>query len=501
VDIADELSRRAAALLVAQGPTCAVGRLRQAALLAAPERPAAYIDLCSIMRLRARPVAAARWLIRARRIAPGHMRALELLADTLSDLRSPTAIPARRAIVATQPERARSYALLGSALTFLDRAMDAISPLCRAVAVDPNDAVGWTNLGATQRMTGALADADTALRHALVLTPGDRRVAWNFGRVRLTHGDLVRGWRHYDAGLDLPNARPLRRPPPARFWRGEPLDGRTILVMGEQGIGDEMLFATCLPELIARSGACSIEIEPRLVPLFKRSFPAACVRSHGEATGDTGPYDFVTPIASLPRWLRRSHADFPRSSDVLQADPARVAYWRDALAERGPGPWIGLGWRSGLMRPERLWYYPDAVDWTPLLRTPGASFISLQHGNVAAELAEFKQSAGRAPILLAGLEPSGDIDDLAAAMMALDLVISVGTATRILASALGRPTWYVGPWPNWMFLGRETCPFFPNERAYHRRREVPWRAVIEHMTADLGSWLSAAQASRGQSPA
>ncbi len=501
MDPADQLSRRAAARQSDEGPTREVGRLRQAALLAAPDRLIGYVELAAVMRARSRPLPAAQWLGLCRRLAPDDAHTLALLADALAHARNPTAIDARRLVVLAQPDRARHYALLGATLTLLNRARDALPALARAVRVDPNDATGLTNLGATWRITGALGDADTVLRRALVLAPDDRRIAWNFGRLRLTRGDLAAGWRHYDAGLGIPMARPLRRALPAPLWRGEALAGRAVLVIGEQGIGDEMLFATCLPDLIARGADCTLEVEPRLLPLFRRAFPTTHVATHGDPAIDRRRYDTVVPMASLPRWLRPSYAAFPATSAVLRADPARVAHWRRVLDDHGPRPWIGFGWRSGLMRTERLWYYPDVDDWSPLFDVAATSLVSLQHGDVAAERAAFANRWGHAPTLLPGLDPGGDLDELAAAMMALDLVISVGTATRVLAGALGRPTWYVGPWPNWMFLGRESCPFFPAERAYHRRRETPWRAVMEKMATDLSGWLSAARAGHARSPA
>src|SRR6185295_15519269 len=134
----------------------------------------------------------------------------------------------------------------------------------------------------------------------------------------------------------------------AQYGPGELLEGKTVLVRAEQGIGDQIMFASCLPELMERAGGCVIEAWPKLANLFARSFPQAKVIAF--PAGEREEADCRIPIGSLPLVVGRDWPNFPKHAGYLRADQARVAHWRSELARLGPGPKVGVSWRGGTPR-------------------------------------------------------------------------------------------------------------------------------------------------------
>jgi hypothetical protein len=173
---------------------------------------------------------------------------------------------------------------------------------------------------------------------------------WHRSLVLLLQGLFERAWPDYEARL-LSETWPRQGFPQPR-WQGEALSGKTLLVHAEQGLGDEIMFASCLPEVISQAGRCIIDCHPRLVSIFERSFPAALV--HGGHQWDDPSWlaaypavDYQIPIGSLALHTRRNAGDFPRHAGYLRADPRKVAAWQERLAGLGAGAKVGLSWQGG----------------------------------------------------------------------------------------------------------------------------------------------------------
>jgi hypothetical protein len=192
-------------------------------------------------------------------------------------------------------------------------------------------------------------------------------------------------------------------------WQGEPLDGKRILVVGEQGLGDEFMFANTLPDLqraVGATGKLQIAVDGRLVSLFQRSFPKAEVgRCEDRAVLDSGitkelrfiPFatekgepDFFTRMGSTLCVLRKRLEDFPHQA-ILKPDPERVAQLRETLRAGGPGPYVGICWRSMMLDAKRAKYYGALDLWGPILKTPGVRFVNLQYGKCEDELARARE--------------------------------------------------------------------------------------------------------------
>ena len=412
---------------------------------------------------------------------------------------------------------------------------DEAADLLRTVAQQrPGEAVLWEGLGAVMQARG---DRDTALvfyGEALRLDPGYLNARFLRGCVLLEKGetlaalkdltacaadfrdpdnrasaaitcayaflsigDLTDGWHWYDARAKTGTVHEVMYDLRLRRWRGDAVTGKRLFVSAEQGLGDEILFASLLPEIAADVAALGIAVQPRLVPLFRRSFPDAEVIAHKTETRDgrirrgfpglAGRYDAWALMGDFLK-TRRARVDaFPAHNDFLVPDPARAAHWRDYLAGLGDGPKAGLLWKSLKGSTVRNASFSAFAQWQGVLATPGVRFINLQYGDTAAELAE-AEAAGIALHTPQGIDLKNDLDDLAALCRALDLVIGPSNATTNLAAACGADVWLIAPARTWAALGQANYPWYPQARLFACPEPGAWDAVMAEVAAALAAF-------------
>jgi hypothetical protein len=226
--------------------------------------------------------------------------------------------------------------------------------------------------------------------------------------------------------------------------------------------------------------------------LFARSFPAAeAIPRTDPPHPSTRQAELQTPAGSAGRWLRPSLERFPRGfphdKGYLRASAPRVSHWRARVGALGAGFKAGICWRSGLMAGLRRLDCTDLRDWDPVLTVPGVHFVNLQYDDCRAEL---DHALARFGVPIHGwpdIDLKKDIDEVAALMTALDLVVSVGTSVACLAGALGRPVWQLTLTSSgdlWT-MGQSCVPWFPSMRIYERSFDQKWEAVLERIAVDL----------------
>ncbi len=376
----------------------------------------------------------------------------------------------------------------GAVLERLDRLAEALPAFEQAAQLDPNCAVSQFNLGNALLSEGRFEQAISRFDRALELRPELAKARWNRGLCHLALGQYAPGWLDYgwrrQAGEVVIDSYPQPR------WQGEPLAGKSIVCHAEQGIGDEIFFASCLPDLLAAAARVVVVCDPRLVGLYERSFPQARFigyqrRKDRRPADLPHPVDFQTPLGDLPRFFRTDLKSFPSRESFLRADPAAVEVWRSRFAPLGRRLKVGISWRAGGQPTERRRRTTSLSDWLPLFDPRSVALINIQYGETAAELAQAAES---------GLEihdwPAGDplvhFDDFAAKLSALDLVISVGNSTVHLAGALGVPTWTLLPRvPAWRWgASGEHSPWYPNVRCF-RQSDVGWSDVFAQVATRL----------------
>jgi tetratricopeptide (TPR) repeat protein len=392
--------------------------------------------------------------------------------------------------LALAPGSAAIYANIGICLRDAGRLEDAAALLDRALALVPDHAEALLNRAIVSLDLGRFDAAEAQLRELLLRVPDMAEAHTALAHVLLLKGDFEHGWPEYEWHYRLPGAPALSTYPyPA--WDGSPLSQRTLLVRAEQGLGDQIMFASCLRDAMARAASCIVECDARLVPLLQRSFPAAhvCRRrpDNPHRWRETGQSP-ATQIfcSSLPCFFRRRRQDFPHHDGYLRADAAKTTAWRKTLSDLGPGLKIGVSWRGGAPQTRQQLRSIPLTAWRELLDTPGAHFISLQYGNDAAD-------AIRASGLPLRHWPQAiaDYEETAALVSALDLVISVQTAVVHLAGALGRPAWVLVPAvPEWRYLADgDALPWYPSVRLYRQQRMRQWIPLLDRVRHDLEAML------------
>ncbi|HET8709746.1 MAG TPA: tetratricopeptide repeat protein, partial [Spongiibacteraceae bacterium] len=366
--------------------------------------------------------------------------ALERLGDTAGAVKN-----YRRALT-LNPNDVVTLNNLGNALREQEHLAEAVDCLQKALALKPDYAEAHNNLGNALQDQGNLDAAVASFHTALALQPNYVDAHWNEALALLMQGRLEEGWAKHDWRLRKPDHitdyRGLLEAKP--LYAGENLADKTLLVWAEQGVGDEIFFAGVLPDAVRAAKHCIVECDARLVTLYARSFPRAEIipkRYPPHERTQQFDIDWQCPIGSLPRWFRPTVESFPQHRGYLVPDPQRVAFWKQRFAELGPAPKVGIGWRSKRRSTGRDLHYTELDQWGPILAVPGLTFINLQYDECSAELDAARKKFGVEIYHWDDIDQMNDLDEVAALMSALDLVIGPTTTPQIMAGAVGVPTW------------------------------------------------------------
>lgn len=469
----------------------------EAALGFSPDEPELASDLARLaLKMGMAPVAEG--LLRsylARR--PGSVDALNNLGVAQRDqMKFVAAIETLRGAIQANPDSAMLWNTLASVLTLQGQTEQALVFYDEALRLEPGFAGALYNRAMARLAAGAVEGVIADFDAAIAAVPADEAGAMRVARAwaLLALGDLAEGWAAYAARHDAAYEDAVHFTIEAPVWRDDlDLAGKTLLVVGEQGVGDEILFAQTLPDLIGELGSDGrliLAVEPRLVRLFARSFPQAEVGGHASFKVDhhsaravpflkdrQGEIDVWATMGQPLARLRGTPEAF-RPGAFLRADPARVAHWRAVLAEAGPGRKVGVLWRSLVMDAERLRYFAPFEAWAPVLATPGVTFVNLQYG------------AGAVPGLWTppGLDLKDDLDDVAALCGALDLVIGPSNVTTNLAGATGAPLWLITPRRAWTQLGTDAYPWYPQARVFNPPQLDRWPDAMAEIAGALRDW-------------
>ena len=455
----------------------------RAALDADPALAEAYVKLGGVHRASGSLDEAIGVLRRAYAIAPRDGEALRELVNALVERDAcDRALEVAAAAAASDPGWFEAW--LSLALAHLKRHAphDALAALDSASRLRADAAELHDLRGAALQELGRVEDALAQYERAVALRPDFLQARFHRGLARLLLGDFERGWDDYE----------LRRVDERRSldiaeWDGRALAGRSLLVTREQGLGDEIMFASLLAEVLGMARRVFVECDPRLESLLRRSFPGATV--FASLPEGALPFavqreriDLRVAAGSLPRFLRRGAGAFPPHQGYLRADPRRVDYWRGRLAGLGPGPKVGLSWTGGVRKTRRAVRSVPLERWGPILAARGVRFVSLQYTAGAAEEAA---AAG----VVHWPEAIDDLENMAALACTLDAVISVCTSLVHLCGALGRPAWVLAPYsPEWRYgLRGGGMVWYPGSvRLFRQPAYGDWDAPIAEVAAALG---------------
>jgi tetratricopeptide (TPR) repeat protein len=479
----------------------------EAALALLPNHAEIANDLGRLAyRLGEKPLAA-KLFLQYRTAKPDCPHGANNLACVLRDLHKYNAAieVLQQAIMANQ-DNPNLWNTLGTVVDARGDAVDALAFFDEALRLDPDFAKARYNRGNARLQfgdfEGALADCEAAMTDAV--GPSDlAMMQLARSTILLCSGRVGEGWDAYEARLDslFSDATHFMCDKP-RWTPQTDLAGKSMLLFGEQGLGDEVMFANYLPDLIAAlgpEGRLTLALEPRLIPLFQRSFPTVRVGPHAtykldghtirtaEFAEQGEAIDLWAPLASPLRRFRRSLAAFPDGASYLKPAPERVEHWRRQLAAL-PGRKVGVLWKSLKLDGARLREFSPFEQWRPVLETPGVSFVNLQYGDCAAELNQARTVMGLDIWSPPDIDLKNDLDDVAALTCALDLIVGPANATSNIAGACGAPVWFISTPIGWPRLGAARYPWYPDTRLFVPQRFGHWDEVMREAAAALRAW-------------
>ena len=318
---------------------------------------------------------------------------------------------------------------LAIVLTDQGRNDDAIAWLRETVAQYPQFTEAYVRLGRLCRTAndsdGMLAAATAGLRQ----NPIDPILHLLASEAYFDRGELKEGWQAYRWRFKSTENQVVGKTYPLPVWQGEDLSDRRILAWTEQAPGDEILYANMLPDLVAQAKLCAIQCSPRLAPLLRRSFPAAQIFDRDLTTEEISAFDIQTSVTSAGEWLRSDFASFPKHTGYLVADQAQRALLRSKYETPGQNNCVvGLAWRSSGVE-NAADKTISLLDWGPILRVPGVTFVNLQYGDCAQELSTAATGFGARVIHDPDINPLKDMDGFAA-QVAVGWIWSFPPATQ-----------------------------------------------------------------------
>jgi tetratricopeptide (TPR) repeat protein len=396
--------------------------------------------------------------------------------------------------IALKPDYAEAYCSRGRVLIDIGREEEALQSYERAVSLKSDYVEALINsgfiLGNRLQISAALERYD----RAIALNGNAADAHFNKATLLLLSGDLAAGWVEYEwrwqyreASPSIVGGKQLGMP----LWLGkESIQGRTIFLHDEQGLGDTIQFCRYV-RLVAEEGAKVILAvrEPLLGIMSGLEGVTGIVSTGVTSLPDC---DFHCPLASLPLAFNTTMESIPAQIPYLKCDPEKVTQWRETLGESTKLR-VGLVWSGGLRANEPEMWSINQRRNIPLakfapLRHPGIEFYSLQKGEPAeSELRDLTSSNWDGPQIIDFTERLHDMSDTAALTQTLDLVISVDTSTAHLAGALGKEVWILNRFDtDWRWLlDRYDSPWYSTARIYRQDKPGNWDGVIQRVARDL----------------
>jgi tetratricopeptide (TPR) repeat protein len=509
------------ALLARREPTRAQGQLQRICALT-PEDPEAHNDLGRLLVTIGQAEASLDAFQRALDIDPDHAPTLINKGAAYASLRreseaescyrqalaiAPTAASAIRNLATllraqgraeeaqtieasglAPADLAKAHFARGEALHAADRYEAAIGAFELALRHGADRAVTLAHIGVAQAGLGRYAAALANLDEAVALAPENTSLVYDRALVRLLSGDFAGGWPGYEMRWrnepflrGSTNATLSLRDRLVTSPSVEQLAGRRVLAIKEQGVGDQIMFASVLPDLARVAAQTECMCDDRLLGLFANSFGDVTFRP----AGPVDAFDAVVPLGSLPYIWRRRVEDFP-GEPYLRPGEVAMRRWADRLGPRQTRLRVGLSWRGGVSATRDRQRSMPLQRLVPLLDLADCEFVSLQYGDVEAEVAA--TNAGRArPVRLFPRAEIDDFEDLAALVMNLDVVVTVQNTLAHLTGAVGAPGLVMIPRvPEWRYgASGETMPWYRALRLFRQGAAGGWDPVIERVVATV----------------
>lgn len=513
-----------------------LGRFKEAAdvatiaLSAAPSMMELHLVLGNALRSLGEPYKALESFDRAIKLQPNSAEPYCCAGDTMMTIHfEDRAIPHFERAVALDPKQARTHFKLATCLYvnqryeeaqrraesgFAQTAVNAEDEVAKAIylqfancnrealqhfeqglKLDPTNSSARAGYGFSLFALGEHEDALRQFDEALRQNPEEREASIGKSLAALHLGRFREGWKAYDRRLFGDMEKVLPSDSKISRWSGESLSGK-LLVWGEQGLGDQILYSGILSDVEKRVGSIILKVDKRLVDLMKRSFPRAEVyaRVKGAEGADAAAH---IPFGGLGEFFRLDWTDF-HPQKYLIADKARAGELRQKI-RRDEKAVVGLSWSSinakfGEHKTARL------ADFSSLITAPELAFVNLQYGDTAAEVNAVSREFGAEIQNVAEVDNTQDIDGLAALIEACDAVVTTSNTTAHIAGALGKPVWIMVPhgqgrlW--YWFHNRSDSPWYTGARIVHQQPGQSWPDVVASLAPEISEFARNLKAKR-----
>jgi tetratricopeptide (TPR) repeat protein len=432
---------------------------------------------------------------RAIELRPGYHKAHNNLGVALAFTgQFDGAIAAYRQALSLRPDYIEAMCNLGVALHGIGEYAQAIDAYQQVITIQPDDAKAYSNLGASFCASGRIDQAIESYRRALTLQPDFAEAHHNLALVLLLTGQFAPGWVEYEWRWRWNNPASPSRLFSRPQWDGSPLAGRTLLLHGEQGLGDTLQFARYVPLIAQRGGRVLFECAPELVRLMRGSRTINSIKVIPHTMLDESslpPFDVHAPLMSLPLILNLPKPTEAPKAPYILVDDHVTAPWKGRLAKNGRLR-VGLARAGSSRHSEDHRRSIPMRSLTPLLDCD-ADFYRVQPGQVT------KQTQGESA-LIDLTSHIVDFFDTAGLISQLDLLISVDTAVAHLAAAMGKPTWVLlAHAPDWRWqLDRDDCDWYASVRIFRQSEPGGWDAVIARVSQALREEVSRASKTADQ---
>ncbi len=382
------------------------------------------------------------------------------------------------------PKNFEVYYNIGRSYYVQEKYDESFTAFKNAVAIKPDYAEAYNSMGYLHQDQGNLDEAITFIEKALQIKPDFAMAHDSLSQVLFLRGRYKEGWDEYEWRWKRENQSAIKPVFKQPEWDGSDLGNKSLLIWSEQGVGDEIRFASMIPDLIALKTTLVLESDPHLVPLFARSFPEVkCIPKSDTPYNET---DFQIPVGSLGRIFRSNQDSFPENLSYLKADSDRTKEFREQY-KKDEELIVGISWKSSAPISDQISF----KDWEDILKVPGVRFVNLQYGDCEHELEMAKKDFGIEIYNDVCIDPLKDFDGNAAQVAATDLVITIGNVVMHMAGGLGTPVWVLtSSQPSWhYFRVGERSLWHPTKRLFLPSRPDKGKEAAVRIAEELESFV------------
>ena len=383
-----------------------------------------------------------------------------------------------------KPDYAEAYYNIANAQKNQNKFKKAIVNYYKTLKINPNYAEAYCNLGNVKKYQGNYDEAEINYKKALSINPDYKAAYINLSYLNLSRENFIEGWESHEQRNEIAILFKTLKLNKEKLWDGNKFSGK-LLVIGEQGLGDYILFGSMLHSLIKAHKNVTVMINNRLLSIFKRSFPKITFIANNENI-DKYMYKKYIFLGSLGKFFRKSSSSFSNNKvSFLIPSKSKVNMIEDLFNNKTVKK-VGLSWRteSKNNREERSIHLKNFL---PILKIKNFQFINLQYGDTQKERNLILKKFGKKLIYYNSLDYTNDIEGLAALIFKCDLIITIANFTAQLAGSLGVPTWVLLPYScHWRwFVNRTDSLWYPSIKLFRQTKLGDWDSVIRRVEKNL----------------